>query len=322
MKALVTGSAGFIGRHLCRGLAARGHDVSSLDVHDLELDRVDHRVGDIRDAALLDELLPGVDVVHHLASVHLQVRAGEEEFRAVNVRAARELVAACARHGVRRVVHASSVGVFGHVEDPPADESAPTRPGNAYERSKLAGEAAVLEAAREHGQDVIVLRPAWVYGPGCPRTAKLLRAIASGRFFYVGRGENLRHPVYVDDVVEAFERAARAPAQCAGRTYIIGGPTAVPLKDLVAECARALGVRPPARALPRPFALGLGLGLEIACGALGRDPPFSRRSLVFFENDNAFDTSAAGRDLGFTARTSLAAGLRATLGAEATEAAA
>ncbi|HUG02700.1 MAG TPA: NAD-dependent epimerase/dehydratase family protein [Longimicrobiales bacterium] len=313
MRALVTGGAGFIGRHLCRALGERGHDVASLDVQPLEMPGVTHGVGDIRDTALLDELLPGVEVVHHLASVHLQVRATEEEFQAVNVRATRDLVTACARHGVRRLVHASSVGVFGHVEDPPADEAAPKRPGSLYERSKLAGEVAALEAAEARGQDVIVLRPAWVYGPGCPRTAKLLRAIASGRFLYVGRGENLRHPVFVDDVVDAFARAAEAPAECAGRVYIIGGPSPIRLRELVTECALALGVPPPRRALPRPLAVALGLGLEIACGAFRREPPFSRRSIAFFENDNAFDTSAAARDLGFVPRTTLAEGLAATL---------
>ena len=311
----MTGGAGFIGRHLSAGLRDRGHRVVSLDVSAGALHGVTHRIGDIRDAALLDELLTGTDVVHHLASVHLDVHATEAAFAAVNVAASAELVAACVRHGVRRLVHASSVGIYGHVDDPPADETAPRKPGNAYERSKLAGEDAVLRAAREHGQDVVVLRPAWVYGPGCPRTDKLLRAVASGRFFYVGDGGNLRHPVFVDDVVDAFARAAEAPAEVAGRAYIIAGPRALPLREMVDAFARAQGVSPPTRAIPRPVAVGLGLGLELACGALRRQPPFSRRSLVFFENDNAFDTAAAARDLGFSAATRLEDGLRATLGA-------
>lgn len=316
MRALVTGGAGFIGRHLCAGLRDRGQQVVSLDVTRGDLPGVTHRVGDVRDGALLDELLPGTDVVHHLASVHLDVHATEAAFTAVNVAAAADLVAACSRHGTRRLVHASSVGIYGHVADPPADEDAPRDPGNAYERSKLAGENAVLEAAREHGQDVVVLRPAWVYGPGCPRTDKLLRAVVKGRFFYVGDGGNLRHPVFVGDVVEAFARAAAAPPGVAGKAYIIAGPRALPLREMVATFARAQGVSAPTRAIPRPVAVGLGLGLELACGALRRQPPFSRRSLVFFENDNAFDTAAAARDLGFSAATDLEAGLRGTLGAD------
>jgi dihydroflavonol-4-reductase len=314
VRALVTGGAGFIGRHLCAGLRDRGQDVTSLDVVAGDLPGVTHRVGDIREGALLDDLLGAADVVHHLASVHLDVHASEEDFRGVNVDATRGLVAAAARHAVRRVVHASSVGVYGHVEDPPADEDAPRHPGNAYERSKAAGEDAALAAGREYGQDVVVLRPAWVYGPGCPRTAKLARAIGSGRFLYVGSGANLRHPVYVGDVVDAFARASAAPASVAGHAYIVAGPRAMPLREMVEGFARALDVPAPSRSLPRPLAMGLGLGLEVAFGAVGRQPPFSRRSIVFFENDNAFDTSAAARDLDFTAGTDLADGLAATLG--------
>jgi nucleoside-diphosphate-sugar epimerase len=321
VKVLVTGGAGFIGRHLCAGLRDRGHQVACLDVVASDVPGIATRVGDVRDAGLLDEMLSGADVVHHLASVHLDVHASERDFAAVNVDAATALVAAAARQGVRRVVHASSVGIYGHVADPPADEAAPRNPGNAYERSKAAGEDAALAAAREHLQEVVVLRPAWVYGPGCPRTAKLLRAIASGRFLYVGAGTNLRHPVYVDDVVAAFALAAEAPETVAGNAYIVAGPHALPLRAMVEAFARALGVPAPSRALPRPLAVGLGLGLEVAYGAVGKQPPFSRRSIVFFENDNAFETAAATRDLGFTARTDLDAGLAATLARRREEAA-
>jgi dihydroflavonol-4-reductase len=314
---VVTGAAGFIGTHLARGLVRGGASVRALDVRELGA-RLDlpgitrHRV-DIRDGRRLSETLRGADTVHHLASAHLEVRLGEERFHEVNVRAAQDLVAICAAAGVRRLVHASTVGIYGHVAHPPAREDSPTAPGNAYERTKLEGEIAVREAADRAGLDLVVLRPAWVYGPGCPRLAKLLRTIGRGRFVYVGEGRNLRHPVYVSDVVDAFRLAASAAPELAGRVYLIAGPRAVPLRELVESCARALGVPAPRRRLPRGLALALGRTAELAWSLAGREPPFSRRSIVFFENDNAFDTTAARRDLGFEPGVDLDEGIRRTV---------
>ena len=214
---------------------------------------------------------------------------------------------------MRRLVHTSSVGIYGHVEDPPANEDAPKHPQTPYERTKLAGEEAVLRCAREAGLDVVVLRPAWVYGPGCPRTAKLLRSLRKRRFFYVGAGANLRHPLFIDDMVDAYLCAAAAPAEVAGRSYVIAGPRSMTLREMVETFARASGVMAPRLRLPRGVSRGLALAAEVAFRIAGREPPFSRRSLAFFENDNAFDTSAAERDLGFRAKVDLEEGLQRTL---------
>jgi nucleoside-diphosphate-sugar epimerase len=314
---LVTGAAGFMGRHLTLHLAEGGRGVRAIDVQsnvDFGHDRVRYSVRDIRDTDNLRVLLEGVEVVHHLASVHLDVHADEDVFDAVNVRAAEALVDACVGAGVRRLVHTSSVGIFGHVANPPAGEDAPKNPNHAYGRSKLAGERAVLKRAADVGLETVVLRPAWVYGPGCPRTAKLARAVRKGRFFYVGDGSNLRHPVYVDDMVEAYLRAENASSEVSGRTYIIAGPRAMPLHEMVATFAEVLGLGAPRLRVPRGLGWAMGRTAELAFGLIGRQPPFSRRSLTFFEDDNAFDTSAAERDLGFKAMVELREGLRRTLG--------
>jgi nucleoside-diphosphate-sugar epimerase len=316
---VVTGAAGFIGAHLARRLAAVGHEVRALDVRALPLETAGQRVRslavDVRDRAAVAAAARGAEVVFHLASVHLEVHAGEREFEEVNVAAAEGVVDACAEGGVRRLVHCSSVGIFGDVEGPPAGEDAPKRPMTAYERTKLAGEEAVLLRAAGRGVDVVVVRPAWVYGPGCGRTRKLLSSVRRGRFFYVGNGSNLRHPVFIEEMIDAFLLAADAPRAASGRTYIIGGPRAVTLRELVATCARELGVREPRLRVPVGLARGLGLGAECAFRLVGKEPPFSRRSLAFFLNNNAFDTSAAERDLGFRPRIDLPEGIRRTLGA-------
>ena len=319
-RVVVTGGAGFIGSHLARHLHQRGHDVLAIDVRQSPPALFGARgpryaTVDIRDADMVSRALEGADVVFHLASVHLEVRASADAFAAVNVRAVEDLVEASARAGVRRFVHTSSVGIYGHVTQPPAREESPVNPVSPYERSKLAGERAALARAAQVGLDLIIVRPAWVYGPGCPRTAKLIRSLRKQRFLYVGRGANLRHPIYIDDMVEAFERAADAAPDLAGRAFIAAGPRALPLRDLVNTFARALEVPPPRLALPRSVGWALGVAGELAFGAVGRDAPFSRRSLAFFENDNAFDGTAARRALGFEPRIDLEEGARRTVSA-------
>ena len=316
---LVTGAGGFIGSHLTLHLAQLGYDVRALDVRPapgvLLEEGIAYTRADIRDASALASLLRGVDTVFHLASVHLEVNAAPAQFEAVNVRAVADLVDSCARAGVRRLVHTSSVGIYGHVAQPPAREDSPANPQNTYDRTKLAGERAALRAATDVGLDLVVLRPAWVYGPRCPRTAKLLRTIKKGRFVYVGRGTNLRHPIYVADMMDAYVAAAAAPPTVAGRAYIIAGPRPHSLRDIIGECARAQHVRPPRLAMPRSVAYAMGLTAEWAFAAVRREPPMSRRSLAFFENTTAFDTTLAARELAFRAKIELPDGLDRTVAA-------
>jgi nucleoside-diphosphate-sugar epimerase len=311
---VVTGAAGFMGTHLARSLALRGHTVRAVDVRArpaaLDVAGLHYQQVDICDAAALRRVVAGADVVHHLASAHLEVQRPERHYRRVNVDAAVELVRSCAVSGVRRLVHTSTVGVYGHVRKPPADEDTPPAPQNTYERTKHEGERAVRAEAARLGLDVLVLQPAWVYGSGCPRLARLLRSVQRGRFVYVGAGRNLRHPIFIDDAVAAYVLAARAPAAASGRSYIIAGPRAVRLHELVEACARALDVAIPSFRLPRPAALAMGFAAELAFGVLRREPPFSRRSLAFFDNDNAFDTRAARAGLGFEPVVDLDEGLR------------
>src|SRR5690606_18199305 len=161
----------------------------------------------------------------------------------------------------------SSVGVFGDIKNPPADEASECHPDIPYEQSKLAGERAVLDYAERSGYDVVVVRPAWVYGPGCPRTAKLFRTIEKGRFFFVGDGRTLRHPVYIEDMVRGFEVAA-THERALSNTFIIAGPRAVTLEELTGEIARCMDVAPPKLRLPEPVVRAACRGLEIGYGIL------------------------------------------------------
>jgi nucleoside-diphosphate-sugar epimerase len=314
-RTLVTGAAGFIGRHCVCYLASRGWQVTALDVHELpeSIAGVRFKAIDLCERGPLESALTGQEVVFNLASVHLDVGASDDKFEAVNVRAVAQLVELCARAGVRRLVHVSSVGVYGHVARPPATEDAPLSPVNTYERTKRAGEEAARQAAARYGVDLVIVRPSWVYGAGCPRTEKLIGALRRRRFFYIGAARNLRHPIYIDDFLDGLVLAAQAGPEVAGRTYNLAGPTFMHIDEMVRTFAEAVGAPEPRLRIPRWLGLVLGAAAELSGSVLKIDPPISRRTLAFFENDNAFDISAARAQLHFDPRTDLLTGLRRTL---------
>ncbi len=257
-------------------------------------------------------MLEDVDIVYHLASVHLDVSVPDDEYRDVNVRATEDLLRAAKAAGVRRVVHCSSVGVLGRIIELPADETTPCNPTNIYERSKLEGERRALRVGGETGLSVVVARPAWVYGPRSPRTAKLFRTISKGRFVLFGSGQTLRHPIYVSDSVYGLELCA-AGSGIEGQIYILAGESPVTIDSLVRIVADLVGVRPPSVRLPIFLAILAGTALQAAFRPLGRQPPFSRRSVDFFDKDNAYDIGKAQRELKFQPRVNLQEGLSRTL---------
>jgi nucleoside-diphosphate-sugar epimerase len=318
MRALVTGSSGFIGQHCVRYLAQRGWQVRAVDIHEphhaqAAMPGVEYRQLDLRDAAGVASALTDIEVVFNLASVHLDVGASYADFESVNVKALEKLVELCAVARVRRLVHVSSVGVYGHVSEPPAREDAPLKPVNDYERTKRAGEDIARKAAQQHHVDLVIVRPSWVYGPGCPRTEKLVHALQRGRFFYIGPAKNLRHPVYIQDFLDGLSLAALAGPEVSGKTFNLAGPRWMTVGEMVETFAQAIKARPPSLRIPRWLGFTAGWAAE-QVGAITRiNPPISRRTLAFFENDNAFDIGAARQFLKYEPRTELIEGVRQTM---------
>jgi nucleoside-diphosphate-sugar epimerase len=317
-KVFVTGAGGFIGSNLVRDQLARGYgvvatdiDLGRLDALQLEGDLVRAEI-DIRAVETMRRYVRGVDTIFHLAAAHLDVLKDESHFYDVNARASGDFVRLAAEEGVRRFVHCSTVGVYGSLDTLPADEETRPEPDIPYERTKLAGEQAVRDAASESGLSTVIVRPAWVYGPLCPRTLKLIRSIARRRFLFVGDGANLRHPIYIADMLEAFELAA-VRAIPSGEIVIAAGPETVSVRRLVELIVEELGIRYRPVRVPEWLMQAVCLAVEKTAGLVGREPPFSRRSLKFFTDSSAFTIAKAERLLDFRPRFDTRRGLRLTI---------
>jgi nucleoside-diphosphate-sugar epimerase len=311
--ALVTGGTGFAGSSLVRALVAHGAKVTviSRDRHRaLEVlpPSVTVVEGDVTSPGFVEEAMAGVELVFHLATAFREPGLPDSRYRAVHVDGTRYLLEAAAREGVERFVHCSTVGVHGHVVDPPADESSPFSPGDIYQVTKLEGERAALDFHTTGDLSVSVARPTAIYGPGDRRLLKLFRMVRQRRFAMLGDGAVFYHMIFVDDLVSGLLLLSEHPA-AAGDVFILGGPDYTTLRELVRSIAQAEGVSAPRMRLPVAPFYALGAVCEVVCRPLGIAPPIFRRRVDFFTKSRAFSIEKARSVLGFEPAVGLREGL-------------
>lgn len=314
---LITGGTGFVGRHLAASLLSGGGRVRIVTRSEAgrvanPLPGAEYVQGDLGGDSEWGPALVGVETVFHLASFVREAAPADEEFRRVNILGTERLACAAAEAGASRFVHVSTTGVHGNVENPPANEDAPIRVADIYQKTKWEGEEALTRVSKETGLPVTIIRPAGVYGPGDTRLLKLFRLVARGRFVMLGDGKTLFHPVYVSDLVRGLLLAADSPS-AVGRTYIIAGERPVTLTELAERVAAALGVPAPRLRFPAGPVLALAGIMERACRPFGIEPPLFRRRVEFFTKNRAFSWKRAAEEIGYRPEVSLVDGLAATV---------
>jgi nucleoside-diphosphate-sugar epimerase len=234
-------------------------------------------------------------------------------FYDTNVEGTRNVIAAAAKHEVARVIHASTTGVYGVLKDLPASEDHPYGFTDHYQDTKIQGERIAKEffngPLRDRG---VVVRPTGMYGPGDTRILKLVRAIKRGYFFFPGPCENLYHPTYIEDALDAFELVMTRDAAL-GQTYNLAGLQYLPLREYIRTISSLVGVPEPRVQAP----LWPLKAAARACGSLGRvlrvEPPIYPRRLGFFYFDRAFSIAKARRELGYEPRVDVGEGLSRTI---------
>lgn len=220
-RVLVSGSAGFVGRHVVAALLKRGHRVVALQRHKSlppEIAAGCDRVlsGDICDSDFREQVLQDVQAVCHLsAHVPAQINDLDEAVKCyqVNAQATLALAKTAAEMGVSRFVHLSTGNMYAP-SAAPCQESDPVYPqdhATGYFVSKLAAELYLGSIARQQGMETIILRLGTPYGPGEPAGKVIptfLKRAAQGQPLSVVAGPNRFNFVYISDVADCIVSAA------------------------------------------------------------------------------------------------------------------
>jgi nucleoside-diphosphate-sugar epimerase len=203
--------------------------------------------------------------------------------------------------------------VHGHVLGESADESAPAAPEDYYQYTKWEGEQIIPQFVNQ-GLKVVTLRPTAIYGPGDPeRFYHLIKMVKTGRFLMFGNGASHYHPVFIDNLVDAFEAAA-ASNHGRGEAYLIGDEHYVSLNELVLSIANVLGIKR-LRIQHVPFwpLWMTAAACEVIFKPLPMEPPLFRRRVDWFRQNRAFNITKAKKELGYQPRVGLTEGLTETV---------
>jgi nucleoside-diphosphate-sugar epimerase len=232
-KVLITGGAGFLGINLIRHLLARGYEISSLDVEEFdypERDRIETIKGDIRDKALVDRAMEGVDsVVHTAAALPLY---SPEDIYTTDVEGTRNVLDAALRHGVKRFVHVSSTAVYGIPDHHPLYETDKLEGVGPYGQAKIQAEMICLEY-RARDMVVPIIRPKSFVGPERLGVFALLYdwAFTGHDFPMVGSGNNRYQLLDVEDLCEAIYLTLTLPESQVNDTFNIGAREFTTMKE-------------------------------------------------------------------------------------------
>jgi dihydroflavonol-4-reductase len=302
-RAFVTGGTGVIGTALVTALLRRGDTVVGLARSDasataLQARGVETVRGETWDQAAMTAGMRGCDVAFHLAGMNSLCVVDPAPMRRANVDGAVAAVRAAADAGLPRLVHTSSAATIGEPEGTIGTEWTKSRGWylSTYEQTKTEGEEAVLQAARETGQDVVCVNPSSVQGPGrSGGTGRFLLLFLDGRLkVFVDTNMSL---VDIDDCVTGHLLAAERGV--AGERYLLSG-IRLTMTDALSLAAKLAGVDAKPRLAPRVVATIGGACVEAAFKVRGKRAPVCREMVRTLLHGHRYDGSRAERELGLT----------------------
>jgi predicted dehydrogenase/nucleoside-diphosphate-sugar epimerase len=320
-RILITGGAGFLGSALVNRLAASGESIRLLLRRPLgdgncAGDKVSAIYGSLGQPELVARAVEGVEIVYHVGAA---MKGSKEEFEQGTVWGTRNVIDACLRHKVKRLVYVSSMSVLdhaGHAAGVPVTEASAYEPfpenRGAYTQTKLTAEHMVLDAMKDRGLSAVILRPGQIFGPGAERVTPNGVIAIAGQWIVAGGGKRKLPLVYRDDVVDALLLAA-ASERALGSLINIVDTASIDQNEYLRNCAPHLkGAK--IRRVPVWFLMLAAIGIEALGAILKRQVPLSRYRIRSLNPLHPFDVTRAKELLGWTPRIGVKEGLRLTFG--------
>lgn len=326
MKALVTGGGGFLGRYIVEKLIARGDLVTSMSRSDRpELREIGAKtiMADISDKAVVVSALEGMDAVFHTAS-RVGIWGARDEFYKTNVAGTRNIIEACVKNGVGRLIYTSSPSVvFDGADHEGIDETYPY-PSNYlafYPETKAIAEREVLAASGNGNLATCSLRPHLVWGPrDMNLIPRLIERAKSGRLKVVGDGSNMIDTVYVDNAADAHilavDRLSAPGSPVAGSAYFISQGEPVNCWRWINDILSRFGLPPVTRRISFKAAYATGSIMEMAYKAfnIGSEPPMTRFLALQLAKSHYFNIDKARKELGYQPAISMEEGMERLAG--------
>lgn len=311
MRAFVTGATGFIGSHFAEELLKRGYDVTCLarKTSDLRwLENLDLKVvyGDCSDKGSLLKVIPGFDLVFHLAGLTKAKHA--KDLYEVNADGTENLINAVAEKnpGIKRFIYLSSLAAAGpSLNSDPLKEDSEPLPVSEYGKSKLAGEKAVL--VHKNRIPVTIIRPPAVYGPRDKDMFILFKMIKSG--FFLCWGKCYYSLIYVDDLVRGIIACSESKEET-GEIYYMSDGNIYSNYDIADTISSAVGASPIRIRIPKgimPIVAAIGQSLS------GRSNIINIDKVRELKHSHWICNNSKSRDrLGFTPKVGIKEGIKWT----------
>lgn len=323
MKALVTGGGGFLGRAIVEMLLGRGNHVRILARNDYPVIRAlgaEAVQGDIRN---LDDVLKacmGVDVVFHTAAIP-GIWGDVNLYLGINVTGTQNVLAACKRRGVGKLIFTSSPSVVFDMKDEcNVDERSPYPSTwyNPYSQTKALAEQAVLQSNGTDGLLTCSLRPHLIWGPRDNHLIpRLIERAQKRRLRIIGKGQNKVDLTYVENAALAhvFACDAMTSSRVAGQAYFISDDNPVVLWDWINDFLSRMALPPVKSRLPASLAYGIGRSFEYIYEVLNKldEPPMTRFLARALGCSHYFNIEKAKRDFKYKPAISNEEGLRRTV---------
>lgn len=309
MTYLVTGGSGSLGRAVVKRLREQGHGVRVFErrMPDQAADGVEYVIGDLSDLAAIERSVQGADVVVHCAAA---MKGSWAEHKASTVDGTQNVVDACKKHGVKQLVHISSMSVIdwaGMSSGGVVDESAALEPRaeerGAYTRAKLEAER-IVRGAAQAGLPCVILRPGQIFGGGIPLMTGAVARNVRGRWIVLGDGKLELPLVYIDDVVDAIA-AAIDKKLTGGEIIHVIDPEHLTQEDVLAVVADHKRVV----RVPRTIVFALGKLSEVV-RLVGKQSPIGSYRLKSALARLHYESDRARELLGWKPRVGVREGIR------------